>query len=42
LIRDIFRAAGGTHDDWATFDRAMVEERRAAVLIHPQRVYSNA
>jgi PPOX class probable F420-dependent enzyme len=42
LIRDIFRAAGGTHDDWATFDRAMVEERRAAVLIRPGRVYSNA
>jgi PPOX class probable F420-dependent enzyme len=40
LIRDVFRAAGGTHDDWATFDGAMVEERRAAVL-HPLRVYSN-
>jgi len=41
LIRDIFRAAGGTHDDWAAFDRAMVEERRAAVLVRPERVYSN-
>jgi PPOX class probable F420-dependent enzyme len=41
LLRDIFQAAGGTHDDWATFDRAMAEERRAAVLVHPERVYSN-
>lgn len=42
LIRDIFAAAGGTHDDWAEFDRAMAEERRAAVLVRPERVYSNA
>jgi PPOX class probable F420-dependent enzyme len=42
LIRAIFRAAGGTHDDWEAFDRAMADERRAAVLLSPQRVYSNA
>ena len=42
LLRAIFEAAGGTHDDWAGFDRAMAEERRAAVLVQPQRVYSNA
>lgn len=42
LIRDIFEAAGGTHDDWAEFDRAMADERRAAVLVRPERVYSNA
>jgi len=42
LIRAIFVAAGGTHDDWAEFDRAMADERRAAVLVHPERVYSNA
>ena len=41
LIRSIFQAAGGTHDDWDAFDRAMVEERRAAGLIRPERVYSN-
>jgi PPOX class probable F420-dependent enzyme len=39
LLRDIFRAAGGTHDDWDTYDRVMAEERRAAVLITPRRVY---
>ena len=41
LLRDVFSAAGGTHDDWATYDRVMAEERRAAVLITPARVYSN-
>lgn len=41
LLRDIFRAAGGTHDDWDAYDRVMVEERRAAVLVAPRRVYSN-
>jgi hypothetical protein len=35
LWRDIFRAGGGTHDDWDTYDRVMAEERRAAVLITP-------
>ena len=41
LLRDVFRAAGGTHDDWATFDRVMAEERRVAVLVTPTHVYSN-
>lgn len=39
LLRDIFRAAGGSHEDWDTYDRVMAEERRAAVLIAPRRVY---
>jgi PPOX class probable F420-dependent enzyme len=41
LLRNIFTAAGGTHDDWATYDQVMSAERRAAVLITPQRVYTN-
>jgi hypothetical protein len=41
VLRDIFLAAGGTHDDWDTYDRVMAEERRGAVLIRPSRVYSN-
>jgi PPOX class probable F420-dependent enzyme len=41
LLRDVFRAAGGTHDDWATFDRVMREERRTAVLVPPTRVSSS-
>ena len=39
LLRDVFRAAGGTHDDWDTFDRVMVEESRVAVLVRPHRIY---
>ncbi|MCG7607528.1 MULTISPECIES: TIGR03618 family F420-dependent PPOX class oxidoreductase [Mycobacterium] len=41
LLRGVFEAAGGTHDDWDTYDRVMRDERRAAVLITPTRVYSN-
>jgi PPOX class probable F420-dependent enzyme len=41
LLRDIFQAAGGTHDDWGAYDRVMAEERRAAVLVTPRRVYTN-
>jgi PPOX class probable F420-dependent enzyme len=41
LLREVFTAAGGTHDDWDTYDRVMAEERRAVVLIAPNRVYSN-
>jgi hypothetical protein len=41
LLREIFTAAGGTHEDFATYDRVMAEERRTAVLITPERVYSN-
>ena len=40
LLREIFTAAGGTHDDWDTYDRVMAEERRTAVLVTPGRVYS--
>jgi len=40
LLRDVFTAAGGTHDDWPTYDRVMAEERRAVVMIAPERVYS--
>ncbi|RDH79111.1 TIGR03618 family F420-dependent PPOX class oxidoreductase [Mycolicibacterium moriokaense] len=41
LLREIFTAAGGTHDDWDAYDRTMVEQGRTAVLITPTRVYSN-
>jgi PPOX class probable F420-dependent enzyme len=41
LLREIFTAAGGTHDDWPTYDRVMADERRTAVLLTPQRVYAN-
>jgi PPOX class probable F420-dependent enzyme len=41
LLQEVFRAAGGTHDDWDAYDRTMREERRTAVLVAPTRVYSN-
>jgi hypothetical protein len=37
----IFSAAGGEHDDWDTYDRVMAAERRAAVLIRPDRITNN-
>ena len=42
LLRAVFSACGGTHDDWDTFDRVMREEGRVAVLVAPTRVYGNA
>lgn len=41
LLRDVFRAAGGTHDDWDEYDRVMAAERRTAVLVHPDRTTTN-
>lgn len=42
LLREVFAAAGGTHDDWEEYDRVMAEQRRTAVLVPPDRVYGNA
>lgn len=41
LLRDVFTAAGGTHDNWDEYDRVMTEQRRTVVLVAPTRVYSN-
>lgn len=40
-IRAIFVAAGGTHEDWAAFDRVMADERRCAVFVHADSVSAN-
>lgn len=40
LLREIFVAAGGSHDNWADYDHTMLTERRAAVLIRPTRIYA--
>lgn len=42
LIREIFTAAGGTHDDFDEFDKAMAEDGRTAVLITPDRIIGNS
>ena len=41
LIRTVYRAAGGDHEDWAEFDRVMAEDRRCAVFVRADRVVSN-
>jgi len=41
LLREIFTAAGGTHEDFGAYDRAMAAERRTAILVTPARVYRN-
>ncbi|WP_163758944.1 TIGR03618 family F420-dependent PPOX class oxidoreductase [Mycobacterium botniense] len=42
LRREVFIAAGGTHDNWDEYDRVMDAERRTVVLVAPTRVYGNA
>ena len=42
LLRAVFQAAGGTHDDFDEFDRVMAAERRAAVFVTPTRIRGNA
>ena len=41
LLRDIFTAAGGKHDDWDEYDRVMIEQGRTAVLVEPGRIYGS-
>jgi PPOX class probable F420-dependent enzyme len=41
LLRTVFIASGGTHDDWAEYDRVMAEERRTAVFIRVARIMGN-
>lgn len=41
LLRAIFSAAGGAHDDSDTYDRVMREQGRVAVLVGPARVYGS-
>jgi PPOX class probable F420-dependent enzyme len=39
LLREVFQAAGGGHEDWQEYDRVMREQRRAAVFLTPARSY---
>jgi PPOX class probable F420-dependent enzyme len=41
LLREVFTAAGGQHDNWDEYDRVMAEQRRTVVLVQPTRVYTN-
>lgn len=42
LLRSVFESAGGSHDDWDSYDRVMLEQRRTAVLVVARRVYGTA
>ncbi|MEY2400646.1 MAG: hypothetical protein QOJ08_757, partial [Ilumatobacteraceae bacterium] len=41
LLREIFIAAGGQHNDWDAYDKTMVEQGRVAVFVAASRIYSN-
>lgn len=38
LLRSVYQAAGGQHDDYDEYDRVMRTERRAAVFVEPARI----
>jgi len=38
LLRDVFVAAGGSHDDWDEYDRVMADEGRLPIFVTPERV----
>jgi len=42
LLREIFTAAGGSHENWDEYDRVMASERRVAVLVQCERSYANS
>jgi len=41
LMREVYQAAGGDHDDYDEYDRVMREERRAAIFVKPERIVGN-
>jgi PPOX class probable F420-dependent enzyme len=41
VLREVFHAAGGRHDDLAEYDRVMARDRRAAVFVKPERFATN-
>jgi PPOX class probable F420-dependent enzyme len=41
LLRDVFKAATGTHDDWDEYDRVMAAERRVCVFVEAAKIIGN-
>ena len=41
LLREVFHAAGGVHDDLEEYDRAMAEEGRVVICVTPERILGN-
>ena len=38
-LREVYDRISGEHPDWDEYDRVMVEERRAVVVVVPEHVY---
>ena len=42
-LRGIYRSASGQeHPNWDEYDQAMIDDRRAAVIVIPERIYGTA
>ena len=41
-FRKVYRSISGEHPDWDEYDRAMVEDKRAVVVVVPERIYGTA
>ena len=42
-LRELYRAISGSeHPDWDDYDRAMLSEKRAVVIVRPERIYGSA
>jgi PPOX class probable F420-dependent enzyme len=41
LLRSVFAAAGGEHDNLDEFDRVMAREQRTCVFVRPDRIIGN-
>lgn len=41
LLREIYAAAGGTHDDYDEYDRVMAEDGRTAMFVSLDRIIGN-
>ena len=42
MLRQVYQAAGGTHDDYEEYDRVMAEDGRTVVFVSPARIIGNA
>ncbi len=39
-LREVYRAAAAKeHPDWEEYDRAMIDQRRSAIVVVPERLY---
>ena len=41
-FRDVYRSISGEHPDWEEYDRAMVDDRRAIIIVVPEQIYGTA